>query len=147
MLRRIVCGLGLAAALAVASGCHTTTINPIAPTPPPTTQTFTGLLNPNGANVVSFTTVGGGSVVATLTAVGPDATQTIGFAMGTFNTVSNACQVVFDNSAALQSASFNTQASTVGSYCVRVYDNGSVATAVANGTATAFTYTVTVLHP
>jgi hypothetical protein len=30
---------------------------------------------------------------------------------------------------------------------VRVYDNGSIATAVANGTATAFTYTVTVSHP
>jgi hypothetical protein len=146
MLRRIVCGLGLAVALAVASGCHTTTTT-LAPTPPPTTETFTGLLNPNGANVVSFATLGGGAVVATLTSVGPDATQTIGFALGTFNTVSNACQVVFDNTAALQAASFNTQASTVGSYCVRIYDNGSVATAVANGTATAFTYTVTVTHP
>jgi hypothetical protein len=147
MLRRIVCGLGLAVALAVASACHTTTINPVAPTPPPTTETFTGLLNANGSNVASFTANGGGAVVATLTAVGPDSTQTIGFALGTFNTVSNACQVVFDNTAAVQSASFNTQASTVGTYCIRVYDNGSVATAVANGTATAFTYTVTVTHP
>jgi len=67
--------------------------------------------------------------------------------MGTFNTASNTCTTIFDNTAALQSASFNTQASTIGAYCVRVYDNGSVATAVANGTATAFTYTVTVSHP
>jgi hypothetical protein len=147
MLRRIVCGIGLAAALAMASGCHTTTINPTVPTGVITTETFTGLLNPNGANVVSFVTQSGGAVVATLTSVGPDATQTIGFSMGTFNTASNTCTTIFDNTAALQSASFNTQASTIGAYCVRVYDNGSVATAVANGTATAFTYTVTVSHP
>jgi len=147
MLRRIVCGLGLGAALAIASGCHTTTINPFVPTGQTTVETFTGLLNPNGANVASFVTQTGGNVVATLTAVGPDATQTIGFSLGTFNTVSNACQVQFDNSAALQSAVFTTQASTVGAYCVRVYDNGSVATSVANGSATAFTYTVTVSHP
>ena len=147
MLRRIVCGIGLAAALAVASACHTTTINPFVPTGQTTTETFTGLLNPNGANVVSFVTQTGGTVVATLTSVGPDATQTIGFALGTFNPVSNTCQIVFDNTAALPAASFNTQASTIGSYCVRVYDNGSVATAVANGSATAFTYTVTVSHP
>ena len=146
MLRRIGYGLGLAAALAVASGCHTTTINPFVPTGQTTVETFTGLLNPNSANVVSFVTQTGGNVVATLTAVGPDATQTIGFALGTFNSASNVCTVVFDNTAALQAAVFTTQASTVGSYCVRVYDNGSVATAVANGTATAFTYTVTVSH-
>ena len=146
MLRRIGYGLGLAAALAVASGCHTTTTT-IAPSPASTTETFTGLLNPNGANVASFVTFAGGSVVATLTSVGPDATQTIGFALGTFNSASNVCTVVFDNTAALQSAEFSTQASTIGSYCVRIYDNGSVATAVANGTATAFTYTVTVSHP
>ena len=146
MFRRIVCGIGLATALAVASGCHTTTISPTVPNAP-TTQTFTGLLNPNGANVASFVTETGGAVVATLTSVGPDATQTIGFSMGTFNTASNTCTTVFDNPAALPSANFNTQASTVGAYCIRVYDNGSVATAVASGTATAFTYTVTVVHP
>lgn len=146
MLRRIVYGIALAGALAVATGCHTTTINPVIPTST-TTETFTGLLNARGANVVSFVTQTGGNVTATLTSVGPDATQTIGFSLGTFNTASNTCQIVFDNTAALQAAVFNTQASTVGSYCVRVYDNGSVAAAVANGTATAFTYTVTVTHP
>jgi hypothetical protein len=147
MLRRTVCGIGLAAALAIASGCHTTTINPFVPTGQTTTETFTGLLNAQSAVVFSFVTQTGGNVVATLTTVGPDATQTIGFSLGTFNTVSNTCQVVFDNTAALQAASFNTQASTIGAYCVRLYDNGSVTNAVANGTAAAFTYTVTVSHP
>src|SRR5215472_16089734 len=148
MLRRIVCGIGLAAAIAVASGCHTTTINPVVPTGQLTTETFTGLLNPASAVVFSFVTQTGGNVTATLTSVGPDATQTIGFSLGTFNAVTNICTVVFDNTAALQTtAVFNTTASPVGSYCVRLYDNGSIATAHANGTANAFTYTVTVQHP
>jgi len=117
------------------------------PTGQLTTETFTGLLNPTSAVVFSFVTQTGGNVTATLTSVGPDATQTVGFSMGTFNAVTNTCTVVFDNTAALQTAVFNTTASTVGSYCVRLYDNGSISTAVANGTATAFTYTVTVQHP
>src|SRR6516225_689945 len=146
MLRRIVCGLGLSALVALSAGCKTTTISPSIPTAP-TTETFSGLLNATGVVTVSFITSTGGNVSATLTSVGPDATQTVGFSLGTFNASTNTCTVVFDNSAALQSAVFNTTASTTGSYCVRVYDNGSVATAVANGTAKAFTYTITVSHP
>ncbi len=147
MLRRIARGLGLAALMALASGCGTTTPTAIATTPLPTTETFSGLLNPVSANVFSFVAQTGGAVTATLTSVGPDATQTLGFSLGTFNVSTNQCSIVFDNTAALQGSVFNTTASTVGTYCVRLYDNGSVATAVANGTATAFTYTVTVGHP
>lgn len=146
MLRRIVCGIGLAALLVLSGACKTTTINPVVPTTL-TTETFSGLLNANSAVTVSFVTQSTGAVTATLTSVGPDSTQTIGFSLGSFNTATNTCTVQFDNSAALQGAVFNTTASTAGSYCVRLYDNGSVATAVANGTATAFTYTVTATHP
>ena len=146
MLRRIVCGIGLTALLALSGACKTTTITPTIPTTL-TTETFTGLLNATSAVTFSFVTQGTGNVTATLTSVGPDATQTIGYSLGTFNTATNTCTVVFDNSSALQAAVFNTTASTAGSYCVRLYDNGSVATAVANKTASAFTYTVTVQHP
>lgn len=147
MVRRIVCALGLAAALATASGCHTTTITPIVPTGQTFTETSTGLLFPVTANVFAFATQSSGPVTATLTAVGPDATQTIGFSLGTYNTTTNQCTIVFDNPASLQGAVFNTTASTAGAYCTRIYDNGTVAAAVANGTATAFTYTITVSHP
>ncbi len=54
---------------------------------------------------------------------------------------------VFDNPAALQTAVFNATASTTGYYCLRMYDNGSVAAALAAGSATSFTYTATVTHP
>jgi hypothetical protein len=146
MLRRIVCGLGLSALLASSAGCKTTTISPTIPTAP-TTATFSGLLNATSVVTNSFVTSTGGSVTATLTSVGPDATQTVGFSLGSFNASTNVCTVAFDNSAALQGAVFNTTASTTGAYCVRVYDNGAVANAVASGTATAFTYTITVSFP
>jgi hypothetical protein len=146
MLRRIVCGLGISALLALSAGCKTTTLSPTVPTAP-VTGTFSGLLNPTGVNTFSFVTSIGGSVTATLTAVGPDSTQTVGFSLGSFNASTNVCTVAFDNSAALQGAVFNTTASTAGAYCVRIYDNGTVAAAVAAGTATAFTYTITVSYP
>ncbi len=147
MLRRIACGCLLSAILALAGACGTTTTTTTPTTAVPTTETFTGLLNPVGAVVASFVTLTGGTVTATLSAIGPDATQTVGFSLGTFNSLTNVCTVVFDNPAAQQAAIFTTTASTTGFYCVRLYDNGSVAAAVANGTATAFTYTITVSHP
>jgi hypothetical protein len=145
MLRRIACGT-LLCALALASACGTTA--PTTPTTPTTiTETFTGTLNPAGTNVHPFLTLIGGPVTMTLTAVGPDATKTIGFSLGTFNPTLNVCTVNFDNPAALQAASFAATASTGGYYCARLYDNGAVAAAVADGSAGSFTYTVTVAHP
>ncbi len=146
MVGRIARGLGLAALLALASGC-TTTPNLITPTAGPTTNTFSGLLKPAAVNVFTFAATTNGTVTATLTSIGPDATQTVGFSLGTFDTGTKQCTVTFDNTAAAQGSIFNTSASTAGNYCVRLYDNGSVANAAAAGTATAFTYTVTVSHP
>jgi hypothetical protein len=147
MLRRIGCAILLCAMVALAGACGGTTLTPT-PTPTPVTETFTGTLNPASVNLHSVVaTLTGGAVTVTLTAVGPDATKTIGFSLGTFNPTLNVCTVVFDNPAALQGAVFNTTASTAGFYCVRIYDNGTVAAAVADGSADAFTYTVTVLHP
>ena len=147
MLRRIACGTLLCAMTALAGACGDTTTTPT-PTVTPITETFEGTINPAGVNlhaVVAALT--GGTLTATLTTVGPDATKTLGFSLGTYNPTLNVCTVVFDNPAALQGAVFNTTASTAGFYCVRMYDNGSVAAAVADGSATAFTYKLTVVHP
>jgi hypothetical protein len=146
MLRRIGCGALLCAIAALAGGCAGTAL-PTTPTGSITTETFTGTLNPSATNLHEFVTITGGAVTTTLTVVGPDPTKTIGFSMGTFNPTLNVCTVIFDNPAALQAAVFNATATTTGFYCVRMYDNGSVAAAVADGSATAFTYTVTVTHP
>jgi hypothetical protein len=147
MFRRIACGTLLCATAALAGACGDTTIAPT-PTPTPITESFDGTLNPAGTNVHAVVAaLTGGAVTATLTVVGPDATKTIGFSLGTFNPTTNVCTVVFDNPAALPGAVFNATASTAGFYCARVYDNGTVAAAVADGSATSFSYTVTVAHP
>ena len=147
MLRRIACGTLLSAMAALAGACGSSTTTPTPPTTTITTETFTGSINPASTTLHPIFTFTGGAVVATLTAVGPDATKTVGFSLGTYNPTLNICTVVFDNPAALQAAVFNTVASTSGFYCVRMYDNGTVTTAATEGTATAFTYTVTVTHP
>ena len=146
MFRRIACGILLCAMAALAGACADAP-TPTTPTPVTTTETFNGTLSPASATVNSFVTLTGGLITATLTAVGPDATQSVGFSLGTFNPTLNICTVVLDNPAAVQAAVFNATASTTGFYCVRVYDNGNVATAVTAGTAENFSYTVTVTHP
>ena len=147
MLRGIARGVVLVALMALTSACGDDTVTPTTPTVVTITETYTGTLIPASAGTFTFTTLTGGSVIATLTAVGPDNTKTIGFSLGTFNPTLNICTVVFDNPAALQTAVFNATASTSGFYCVRMYDNGTVATAATEGTATTFSYTVTVTHP
>jgi hypothetical protein len=146
MFRRMTCGILLSAMTALTAACGSTT-TPTTPTPVATTETFTGTLNPASANLHSFITLTGGAVSATLTTVGPDPAQSVGFSLGTYNSTLGICTVVLDNPAAIQAAVFNATASTTGFYCVRMYDNGNVATAVTNGTAQNFTYTVTVTHP
>jgi hypothetical protein len=133
--------------VALAGACGGTTTLPTTPTSAATTDTFDGTLNPASTTIHPFTTLTGGPIVATLTAVGPDATKTVGFSLGTYNSTLNVCTVVFDNPAALPGAVFNANASTTGYYCVRMYDNGAVTAAAADGSATSFTYTLTVVHP
>ena len=147
MLRRIACGTLLCAMTALAACGDNTVTAPSGPTTTIITETFTGEINPASTTLHPIVTLTGGQVVATLAVVGPDPAKTIGFSLGTYNPTLNICTVVFDNPAALQAATFNAVASTSGYYCIRMYDNGTVATAASEGTATSFTYTVTVTHP
>jgi hypothetical protein len=139
MLRGIARGIVLAALTALAGACGSTP-TVLAPTPVTITETYSGTLIPASAGVFTFTTLTGGSVVETLTALGPDNTKTVGLSLGTFNGV--VCTVLIDNPAALQGFSFNATTSSVGTYCVRVYDNGST---TADGVP--YTFTITVAHP
>jgi hypothetical protein len=140
MLRRIACGILLSATAALA-GCGDTATG-AAPTPVPVTETFTGTVTPAAGATHSFITLTGGALSAQLTAVGPDPAKNVGFSLGTFNSTLNVCTAVFDNPAALQAFEFKAVASTIGEYCVRVYDNGNITT-----DAVPYTYTITVVHP
>jgi hypothetical protein len=130
----------LCATLALAGGCSNTT--PTIPTPTTVTETFTGTVNPASGDTHAFATLTGGAITATLTTVGPDATKNVGFSLGTFDATLNTCRAVLDNPAALESFAFSATAATIGTYCVRVYDNGNVTT-----DGVAYTYAVTVAHP
>jgi len=139
-------GILICAMAALTGACEDSTTG-LTPTPPPITEVFEGTLNPVSTTVHSFITLVGGPVQVTLTTVGPDAAKTIGFSLGTFNATLNICSVVFDNPAAVQGAEFKATAQTTGIYCARLYDNGSVRDAAADGSASSFNYTVTVVHP
>jgi hypothetical protein len=47
-----------------------------------------------------------------------------------------------DNVQATQTFAFTARTSSIGTYCVRVYDNGSMTAATAP-----YTFTITVTHP
>jgi hypothetical protein len=139
MFRGIGRGIVLAALAALAGACGSTT-TVIAPTPVTVSETFQGTLIPASAGVFTFNTLTGGSVVSTLTTLGPDNSKTVGFSLGSFNGA--VCTVILDNPAALQGFSFNASTSSVGTYCVRIYDNGSTTT-----DGVPYTFTITVSHP
>jgi hypothetical protein len=139
MLRGIARGIVLAALAALAGACGSTT-TVVAPTPVTITETYSGTLIPASAGTFTFTTLTGGSVVSTLTALGPDSTKTVGLSLGSFNGV--VCTVLLDNPSASQGFSFNATTSSIGTYCVRVYDNGSTTT-----DGVPYTFTITVAHP
>ena len=120
-------------------GCDNPGTVPVAPTTPgvSTTESFSGSISVNGAVTYQFTSSSRGTVTATLTTVGPDATLVIGVSLGTWNGTS--CQVLLANDAAAQGATVLGTVSGVGNLCLRVYDVGKL-----TGPAT---YTVDVTHP
>jgi hypothetical protein len=139
MIRAIARGAVLAALAALSGACGSTTTSPTTPVAT-ITETYSGTLIPASAGVFTFTTLTGGSVTSTLTTVGPDNTKTVGFSLGTYNGA--VCTVILDNSSAAQGFAFTATTSSIGTYCVRIYDNGSTTT-----DNVPYTFTITVAHP
>ena len=140
MLRGIVRGIVLAALAASVGACDSETTTPPAPTPIIISETYSGTLIPASAGTFTFTTLTGGAVISTLTKVGPDNTKTVGFSLGTYG--GGVCTVILDNAAAIEGFLFTAATSSIGTYCVRIYDNGSVTT-----DNIPYTFTITVSHP
>jgi hypothetical protein len=113
--------------------------NPNNPTPTEVTETFTGTITQNGAATITYDTATAGTVTATLTALAPDATSVIGFALGTWD--GSACQLVIVDPAGTTGSVHGANVSTKGTYCVHLYDVGKITA------DQAVTYTVTVEHP
>ena len=117
------------AAVLVATACNngsaTPATSPTSPTTAPqtTTQTFTGSLNPNGADTFTFAAQPG-TVTATLTSLGSGSTIDVGLSLGTFDGTS--CTVGVADDAAQVNTVVTGTASVGGNLCVRVYDVGNV---------------------
>lgn len=133
------------AVVALVAGCGgSDTTPPAAPTPTPVTDTFTGTLTRNGAVTHLFATTLSGNITATITSLAPESTGTpdttivIGMALGTWNGAD--CQIAAANDQAAQGAVIVRTASSLGNFCLRLYD--------AKGTlAEPTSYEVKVEHP
>ena len=131
-----------AAALALLIGAcgsndtTTPTTTPSGSDVPRTTETFTGTLTPRSAMWHPFTVQVAGTIDVTLTSLSPVSTLTVGVGVGI--TPTNGCDVQAWNNAAT-TGTILTSAINPGTFCVTVYDMGSVTDAV--------TYTVAVTHP
>jgi hypothetical protein len=132
--------LGLAVALVPLMACGSSTPL-VVPTPVVTltTETFTGSVDPLGADFHPFAVAQNGEVDVTLTAAGPPAT--IQMVVGVGQPSGTSCAIL-TNGATLTAAGTAPQLTgslPPGSYCVQVSDNGNALSTI--------TYTVTVAHP
>ena len=106
--------------------------------PATSTETFTGSIKQNGANTHTFFTSGTGAVQATLTALSPESTTSVGFSMGTFT--GSTCSILLANDNAVKTSVITGSVNSVGgSLCIRVYDIGKVSEETS--------YEVQVVHP
>ncbi|MEO6222713.1 MAG: hypothetical protein ABIP90_05645 [Vicinamibacterales bacterium] len=133
---------GLAALMLVAASTACDDPGPTTPTDPTPeapnfTETFSGVLNRNGALTFPFAAAARGTATATLASVLPDNTVALGFAIGTWN--GTGCQSVISNDNATEFTQIAGSIGSAGSLCLRVYDIGRVATTAK--------FTVTVIHP
>lgn len=134
--RTIVLLLALASCGAAACNDTTTTTTPTTTTTN-TSETLTGTVTVNGAVTHQFSATSRGTVTATLNSLAPDANQTIGVSLGTWN--GTTCQIILANDQAVVGAGVLGMVSGVGNLCLRVYDVGKL-----TGPET---YTITVSHP
>lgn len=111
---------------------------PTTPDPVITTVTFNGTLTVNGAATHQFFTAATGTVTATLTSLGENPPEAVGFSMGTM--AGATCNIVLANDQAVVTTVVRGTVSTLsGALCVRVYDVGKLTAPV--------DYTFTVSHP
>jgi hypothetical protein len=114
----------------LAAGCGSDPFTtPTAPSTPATTVTelFEGTLTVNGAATYPFTVAQPGTATASLTALSPDSSVVVGLSLGTWN--GSACQIILANDAASQGASVVGNATSIGSFCARIYDVGKLTAA------------------
>ena len=112
-------------------------IVPLPPTPTPTTQSFTGALQKNGAITFTFTEAIDGTIAATLTSLSPQPDITLSMTVGAWDGTTCSTGVAAD------AAAVNTVlqgSAAAGNYCVRLADNGGKVTDTENVAVTVVHY-------
>jgi hypothetical protein len=107
-----------------AAACENNATTTPTTTVPTTTDTFSGTVTVNGAVTHLFSATQRGTVSATLTTMDPDASQTVGVSLGTWNGTS--CQTILANDQATVGAGVLGLVSGLGNLCLRVYDVGKL---------------------
>jgi hypothetical protein len=102
----------------------------------PITESLTGTINTNGAETHPFGISDRGEVIATLKSVTPE-DAVIGMSLGTWN--DTVCQIALANDKAKQGNVIRGLASSLGNFCLRMYDSGDLTQET--------TYEVEVVHP
>jgi hypothetical protein len=120
-------------------GCDdaSTTTSPTATSP--VTETFTGQVIPGGSAARSFTAASSGTASITLTQIGPPADVVVGLGIGIPQSSGSGCYLTQTMPAGASAAPQITVAVDAGTYCVRLYDTGSLVTQVA--------FSVTIVRP
>lgn len=131
--------LAIVAALALTATSCSTDVVPTAATPDTTTDVFSTQLGIGGSATRSFKVRTTGTVSVTLTSVGPPNTVAVGVGVGIPQATGSGCNLT---RSAVTTASTDPQitlTADAGTYCVRVYDAGSLTGDVV--------FSVSVLHP
>ena len=105
----------------------------------PVTETFTGQFIPGGSAARSFTAASAGTVSITLTQAAPPAGVVVGLGVGIPQANGSSCLLTQSlQTSAATSPQFTVQVDA-GTYCVRIYDPGTLTSQVA--------FTVTIVRP
>jgi len=135
--RLLTVGVCVFVLAAVTAGCGGSLTNQEFSPSQTTTETFTGTLTPGGGQTHLFTTLGKGTIAATITAIGDDNTRILGLSLGNWS--NNACQVAAANDSAIANFTMAASVTSAGNLCARVYDS--------RGIPDATNYTLQVVHP
>jgi len=119
---KIAAVMFIAAMVAACGNSADTATSPSTTTPFPTTEGWSGVLAPGGASSRSFSTNAAGTISITLTTAG----DTVGVGVGLPRTTGGGCRLGTSVTASPGSTAQLTTQADVGSYCVQVFDLGTL---------------------
>jgi hypothetical protein len=125
----LVCVL---AGAVLASACSDTTTTATSPSPvSPVTEVFNGQFAVGGGASRAFTAASAGTVTVTLSSLGPPADAVVGLGVGIPSANQVGCYLTQSLTASASSTPQITVTVDAGTYCVRVFDIGTLASQIA----------------